>query len=127
MTELFNRRNQTSLRRILRNRSTQAENKLWYYLKGENLGIKFRRQVGIDHYIVDFYCPELRLVVEVDGDSHGTSEAERNDDVRQKYLEALGLEVRRFTNSDVSCNIQGVLESIQQTIDHRKPPLTPPS
>ncbi|HEU0050525.1 MAG TPA: endonuclease domain-containing protein [Patescibacteria group bacterium] len=126
MTEIFNRQSQRELRKILRNRPTRAENKLWYFLRNKNLGAKFRRQYGIDRYIADFYSPERQLVVEVDGDSHGTIKVKKNDDIRQKYFEALGLLVIRFTNSEVLGNMEGVLRVIQETIDQRRPPLAPP-
>ena len=127
MTEIFNKQPQRGLRKILRNRPTQAENKLWYFLKSKFLGVKFRRQYGIDGYIADFYSSEIKLVIEVDGDSHGTVEAVKNDKLRQGYFESLGLRVIRFTNSEVLGNMESVLDSIERTIDHRGPPLTPPS
>jgi very-short-patch-repair endonuclease len=67
---LFNDPDQKSFRKELRNEPTRAEYLLWQALKGSALGYKFRRQHGIGKYVVDFYCPSKRLVVEVDGDTH---------------------------------------------------------
>ena len=127
MTQIFNKELFLSLRKTLRNRPTQAENKLWYFLKKRFLAVKFRRQYGIGRYVVDFYSPSLHLVIEVDGDSHGSVEALENDRVRQKEIEALGLWFLRFTNENVLCNIEVVLDGIQKAIGQRRPPLTPPS
>lgn len=113
MSDIFNRSIQKGLRQILRNRQTVAEQILWRHIKMEQLeGFKFRRQYGIGPYIVDFYCVASRLVIEVDGDSHGTEEARRNDEVRQQEIEALGLRVLRFTDEDVKERIDAVLEKI---------------
>ncbi len=82
---------------------TQAEKALWYgYLKA----FKFRvlRQRPIDHLIVDFYCPQLQLVVEVDGDSHSIGDGRERDLERTKVLEGYGLKVLRFTNDEVLKN-----------------------
>lgn len=71
MIKLFNRKSQKLTRRNLRNRPTCSEKIIWHYLCGSNLGgYKFRRQQGIGPYVVDFYCPEAKLAVEIDGDSH---------------------------------------------------------
>jgi very-short-patch-repair endonuclease len=114
MTALFNRREYLHLRKKLRNQFSLAEILLWVELKGKQLkGYKFRRQHGIGPYIVDFYCPALRLVIEVDGDSHFESDqAISRDRVRQKYLESLGITVMRFQNYDVYTNLDGVVDHI---------------
>ena len=127
MTQIFNKEPFLKLRKKLRNRPTQAENKLWYFLKKNFLGVKFRRQYGIGRYVVDFYSPALHLVIEVDGDSHAPLEARENDLVRQREIESLGLWFVRFTNEDVLCNMEGVLDELRKAIGQRRPPLTPPS
>lgn len=101
----------------LRKNMTQAEQKLWYgYLKA----FKFRvlRQRPIDHFIVDFYCPQLKLVIEVDGDSHFTAAGQDRDNERTSVLEGYGLKVLRFTNNEVLNNFAGVC----QRIDPPNPP-----
>jgi very-short-patch-repair endonuclease len=114
VTELFNKKSQADLRRKLRNEITKAESALWFHLRKKNFGFRFHRQYGVGKFIVDFYCPKARLVIEVDGDSHYQSLAvDSKDFERQKFLEAKGLKVIRFTNLDVYKNIDGVLEMIR--------------
>ena len=104
-------------RRTLRSEMTRAENKLWLRLRGKQLdGIKFRRQHGIGAYIVDFYCPEKLIVVEVDGDVHGEATQGARDRMREKYLIGLGLRVIRYTNDDVLNNLEGVLEDLRASV-----------
>ena len=93
--------------RRLRREMTQAEKLLWSVLRNRGLGgLKFRRQYPIGSYVVDFYCHEIRLVVEVDGESHeGRQEADKQ---RQEFLEAFGYRVFRVTNDDVLKNLEGV-------------------
>jgi len=74
--------------------------------------LKFRRQYSIGKYVVDFYCPSVHLVVEVDGETHIGEVAEEYDRERNKVIEQLGLKVIRFWNTDVYRNIEGVLEHI---------------
>jgi very-short-patch-repair endonuclease len=112
---------QNQLRKELRNNQTQAEWKLWYYLARKQLGVKFRRQFGIGRYIVDFYCTELRMVIEVDGGIHLEPDVMKNDQIRQSELEANGLIVMRFTNREVLCNMEGVLEAIKVAIARVRP------
>ncbi len=99
----------------LRKNLTPAEKKLWYdYLR--NFKYRVLRQRPIDHFIVDFYCPSLKLVIEVDGDSHFTEEAEAADRERTHILESYGIKVIRFTNQEVLKDFEGVCKSIEQEI-----------
>ncbi|AFZ24926.1 hypothetical protein Cylst_2729 [Cylindrospermum stagnale PCC 7417] len=99
------------LARQMRRESTPAESLLWQKLKNKQiLGFKFRRQHVIDRFIVDFYCNEARLIIEVDGGIHDYTQAE--DGIRQEFLEGLGLRVVRFRNEDILEGIEGVLEVI---------------
>jgi very-short-patch-repair endonuclease len=117
--KIFNRPENTTRRQNLRNNATQPEQKLWAILRGKQLGVKFRRQHGIGLYIVDFYCPEAKLVIEVDGDSHYTETAQQQDVQRDAYLQSLDLRVLRFTNQDINQNMVGVYEMIKRVIDDR--------
>ena len=102
-------------RKILRNSSTPAEAVLWKCLQHRRLlGQKFRRQISIDKYIVDFYCPEKKLVIELDGDGHFTPNGFDYDDARTTFLEKQGLTVIRFENEEVKDNLDGVLETIER-------------
>ena len=97
----------------LRKNMTSAEKKLWYeYLR--TFPYRVHRQRPINHYIVDFYCPKLKLVIEVDGDSHFTSEAQEYDRKRTEILQGYGLKVVRFTNEQVKNNFEGVCQTIEK-------------
>ncbi|MDB9430567.1 endonuclease domain-containing protein [Microcystis aeruginosa CS-555/01A07] len=99
----------------LRKNMTLAEKKLWYsYLK--NFKFKVLRQRPIDHFIVDFYCPSLKLVIEIDGDTHFTDEGKAYDKERTARLKSYGLKVIRFTNSQVLRNFEAVCEQLNLSI-----------
>ncbi|MBU6955031.1 endonuclease domain-containing protein [Hahella sp. HN01] len=113
---LFNPRYLKQRRQDLRNNLTDPEKRLWQKLRGSQLGVKFRRQHGIGHYIADFYCASCSLVIEVDGDSHYTPDALEYDRERNNYMQSLGIDVIRFSNEEVMKNIDGVLQAIQKQI-----------
>jgi very-short-patch-repair endonuclease len=105
---------QKSIRRTLRSNLTPAEARLWKALQCSQLaGRKFRRQHGIGPYIVDFYCPAEKLVVELDGAAHFTASGEAQDMERDAYLVGIGLKVLRFENKLVLQNIDSVLAAIE--------------
>lgn len=96
----------------------KAEQVLWHFLKGRQLmGYKFRRQHGIEEYIVDFYCPELKLVIELDGDSHFDDDQIQKDAMRDKRLNHLGINVIRFLNTEVLGGMEIVLDQIKEQIE----------
>ncbi len=100
-------------RRALRGRQTDAERLLWRLLRTRQfLGLKFRRQHPVGPYIVDFYCAERRLAVELDGGQHFTVEGLAYDRRRTEYLASRGVRVVRFTNGDLFENTDGVLEML---------------
>jgi very-short-patch-repair endonuclease len=122
MTDVFNKKEYVKKRRYLRRNMTKAEVFLWTKLKGKQLnGLKFRRQYGINNFVVDFYCPELKLAIEIDGDVHYYDSRAVFDEKRQKDIEALGIKVLRYTNNDVIKNIEGVLNDINATTPHSPP------
>ena len=109
----YNNSDRKDLRKKLRNDIPKAERILWSQLQRRQLqDLKFRRQYGIGPYVVDFYCPKLRLAIEVDGDSHFQEGAEKYDKRRQKYIEKRDISFLRFTNNDVYDNLSGVMEEI---------------
>ncbi|GHA25809.1 endonuclease domain-containing protein [Oceanisphaera arctica] len=113
MGRIFNRSGQKAFRRRLRHELTAPEQRLWRRLRAGQLGIKFRRQHGIGPFIADFYCARLKLVIEIDGDSHFVDgEALRHDKQRDDYFYSLNIRVLRFTNREVMANIDGVLAVI---------------
>jgi len=105
---------QTQRSRELRRALTLAESLLWQELRYNKIGgLKFRRQQSIDHFIVDFYCSEKRLLIEVDGEIHNLPENQAYDRERQIFLEALGLTIVRFTNHDIQNHMVDVINKIQ--------------
>lgn len=112
MTIFFNKNGNVQKRKFLRNNSPFCERLLWHYLKNKQLGYRFRRQFGIDRYVVDFYCPELRLAIEIDGPTHELDK----DKYRQENIESLGIKVIRFTNGQVASNICLVIEEISKEL-----------
>jgi len=95
---------------------TLSEILLWQQIKGKQfLGFDFHRQKPILDYVVDFYCPKLKLVIEIDGDTHIGKEQE--DKVRQERIEALGLHVLRYSDLEVKTNMDGILMHIKEWIE----------
>ena len=117
---IFNRRSKKDTRRKLRKSGTAPEAVLWTHLQRKQiLGKLFRRQVGIGRYIVDFYCPENRLVVELDGDAHFSTTIEGYESERTQFFNGLGLTIVRFENRDLLENLDGVLEAIKNACDRQ--------
>ena len=118
----FNR-NLKSFARELRKNMTDAERFLWSKLRRKQLnGLIFYRQKNIGNYIVDFYCPAAKLIVELDGGQHYSVEGRAKDVTRDQYLVNLGLNVLRFSDLDVLKNMDGVLSLLYE---HTKIPPAP--
>jgi len=100
----------------LRYNSTLAETILWGYVKGKQLGVKFRRQHPLGIYIADFYCHQHKLIIELDGSIHQVAEIAANDIERQKNLEADGFKFLRFTNQEIFNHLEKVLDNIKQAL-----------
>lgn len=120
LTLHFNKPTERAKRQALRNNATPAERRLWQHLKGAQRGTKFRRQYSIDAYVLDFYAPQLKLAIEIDGDSHFSAQAIEYDQQRTVYLESFGIEVLRFTNLEVFENLAGVLARIEEVVRARR-------
>jgi len=114
--------------RELRNNMTDDERRLWMRLRmGQLKGCYFYRQKPIGEYIVDFFCPRSKLIIEVDGGQHFSDETSEYDKIRDEYMQGAGLKVLRFSNSDVMKNIDGVVESILDNMEiSNEIPLSPP-
>ena len=109
------------LARTLRNNSTLSEVLLWNHLKGKQMrGYDFHRQKPIDNYIVDFFCPRLSLIIEIDGQSHAFKG--KKDEQRKNRLELLGFYILSFDDLDVKKNMEGVLASIEKWIEEYEQP-----
>ena len=116
------KRKLTKLARQNRKDPSPAEKRIWYEVlcRKQFEGYKFTRQKPLGGYIVDFYCSKLRLVIEIDGDSH--AENREYDNARTEVLSQYGLRVLRYTNRDVLNNIEGVYRDLMEII---KPPICP--
>jgi len=105
-----------TLAKELRKNMTYAEIALWSAIRNKTLkGYKFRRQVPISNYIVDFYCPELMLVIEIDGRSHDLKQDK--DVLRQQELEKFGLKIIRFSEAEVIQNLNGVSKALFKWVE----------
>ncbi len=109
--------------RQLRGSMTDSERRLWTKIRMKQLkGYQFYRQKPIGDYIVDFFCPKAKLLIEVDGSHHLVGETIEYDRIRDDYLNSFGLRVLRFTNNDVLTNITGVVKNIEEAIPGGNPP-----
>jgi len=106
--------------RMLRKSMTDVERKLWSKLRSNQLGVKFRRQVPFGNYIADFISLEAKLVIELDGYQHYQENALQQDKLRDRYFAKEGFTVLRFNNSEVTENMDGVLEMIWQKLPKGK-------
>ena len=107
--------------KTMRQNMTEAELALWRRLRKPGIaGMRFRRQAPIGPYIVDFFCPQRRLIIEVDGGHHGSSED--TDRERDTWLTERGYRVVRFWNNDVLTNLRGVIETIASSLNAGIPP-----
>ncbi len=113
MQRINNLKIHESKRKQLRNNLTEAERVLWKYIRKEKLyGRKFRRQFSVLHYILDFYCFEEKLAIELDGQQHYTTEGLLKDKERDLFLNAQGIRVLRFPNERVFKELPDVLKEI---------------
>jgi very-short-patch-repair endonuclease len=99
MSSIHNKKSLKPFREYLRNHSTAAEATLWKILKKRNVGgLKFRRQHSVFNFILDFYCPEIKLAIELDGEFHANSAVVTNDIEREKILKEFDIRVLRYEN-----------------------------
>ena len=124
--KVFNQKIQKNTRQNLRNSVSVIERLLWSKIRNQQLGVKFRRQHGIGKYIVDFYCPDFQLVIELDGDSHYQIGVQEYDRIRDEFMKGIGLRVLRFTNIEIMNNLDGVLLVICDDIKSLTPSQPPP-
>lgn len=106
--------------KALRKKQTEAEKVLWNFLSNHQLKVKFRRQHPVSQFIVDFYCHEIKLVIEADGKIHLGKEKKEYDEMRNEHLEGFGLHIIRFSNNEILENIAEVIQQIQVKINSLK-------
>jgi BirA family biotin operon repressor/biotin-[acetyl-CoA-carboxylase] ligase len=107
------RKRLTRIAQKLRREPTDAEKRMWWHLRGRQLGVQFTRQFQIGNAVVDFACRSLRLAIELDGGQHADNPT---DEARTRMIEAYGYRVVRFWNTDVLQNTDGVLQMIAAEI-----------
>ncbi|HMN47871.1 MAG TPA: endonuclease domain-containing protein [Ignavibacteriaceae bacterium] len=118
MTQHFNKTSEKEKRRKLRKDQTFCEKIMWTYLRDrKTLGYKFRRQYSVDHYVIDFYCPELKLAIELDGSIHDEPDQIEHDKHRQDYLEKFGITFLRITNDELMSNSNIAFKKIEKEIN----------
>ena len=120
--ERTHNKNHVSLAKTLRKNMTKEEKHLWYdYLKPyrQTYGVAFTRQKIIDNYIVDFYCPKAKLVIELDGSQHYEEDAADYDIARTRFLNKLGIKVIRYTNRDINTRFSDVCGDIHTNVTTR--------
>jgi very-short-patch-repair endonuclease len=121
MTEHFNRSSEKNKRRQLRNSMPDAEVILWSRLKGRQLlGCKFRRQYSVGSFVIDLYSAEIKLGIELDGDSHFQVGAREYDQKRSYLIESFGIRIVRILNTEVHEDLDGVLEMIGREVIERR-------
>ncbi|MEH1941903.1 MAG: endonuclease domain-containing protein [Nostoc sp.] len=126
MTKLYNQTSERQKRQTLRNNMPPSEKIVWAKLRNQQIeSCKFRRQYSIDRFVVDFYSSELRLAIEIDGDSHYQDGVPEYDRDRQAFLESKGTSFLRFTNQEVCQDIDGVVDKIREVICRLRE-VTPP-
>lgn len=121
MTKHFNKSTEKTKRRILRQNLTEAEKLIWRFIRNRQiLGFKFKRQYSIDHFVIDFYCPELKLAVEADGGTHIESGRKDYDLRREKYLKKFGVNFVRIKDEELFGNPNKAFAKIEDAIKQLK-------
>lgn len=105
-------------KKYLRRNQTEPEKQFWNLVRNKQVrGLKFRRQHQVGKYIVDFYCPSVRLIVEIDGETHASEAGKLNDNIRTRFLQSHGYKVVRYTNREVIGNLDGVYQDLLKQLN----------
>lgn len=117
---MLNPKKTKNQRRYLRKNMTKWEVRLWSDLKGKKMfGFKVRRQFGIGNFIIDFYCPELKLAIEIDGEVHHFTDKIKADEAKNEYVNELGIKMIRIQNSDFDEDYETVLRHLEDLLIER--------
>jgi len=120
MTQHFNKKEMQPRRRELRKEVTFCEKIMWLHLRKKQLKVRFLRQYSVDSYVIDFYSPEIRLAIELDGNVHDSPEQKKYDKTRQSYLEEFGISFIRITNDELMGNPNKAFDRIVEKIRELK-------
>lgn len=117
MTRIYNKKEKKEQRKELRSYGTKYEATMWLLLKNRQIeGMKFRRQFSVGEYILDFYCPELKLAIELDGQDHYSIDGSYKDRVRDEWLSTQGITILRIENCAIFENQHAVIELLKETV-----------
>lgn len=116
MTKHYNKTSEKQKRRLLRKGMTFCEKILWIHLRRKQLGVRFLRQYSIDQFVIDFYSPEIKFAIELDGDVHNNPDQKEYDVKRQEYLETFGITFLRITNDELLSNANLAFAKIEDAI-----------
>ncbi len=117
MTKHYNKKSEIEKRRFLRKEQTFTEKIVWTYLRRKQmLNYKFRRQYSVDYYVIDFYCPRLKLAVEIDGDVHNQLDQKEYDVKREDHLRKFNITFIRLTNEELLGNPNKAFKRIEEAI-----------
>jgi very-short-patch-repair endonuclease len=125
MTKHYNKKSEIEKRRVLRKEMTFCEKIMWIHLRRKQLGVRFLRQYSVDQFVIDFYSPEIKLAIELDGSVHDDPNQKAYDEERQKYLEKFYITFLRITNDDLMGNANMAFNKIEDMIRELKQQ-TPP-
>lgn len=125
MEHVSNLRKLKRNRSELRNAATVQEVLLWSRIRSKQLGVKFRRQHSFNGYIVDFYCSEKKLAIEIDGWKHNEVDVLEYDKIRSQFLHKLSIKVLRFWNNEINNNLEGVILKIEESLWETSPQSPP--
>lgn len=120
MTKHFNKQAMKERRRQLRSNMTYCEKLVWMYLRKRQMKERFLRQYSVDNYVIDFYCPKLKLALEIDGDVHDDEIQKEYDKNRQEYLERFGITFVRIRNEELIGNPNLAFERIEKVVKELK-------
>jgi very-short-patch-repair endonuclease len=120
MTKHYNKKSEKEKRRTLRKEMTYCEKIMWIHLRRKQLGVRFLRQYSVDQYVIDFFCPEIKLAIELDGSIHDNPDQKEYDAYRQEYLERFGITFCRITNDELMSNANMANARIEKVIHKLK-------
>lgn len=127
--KLFNQKDTKHKRRQLRKRMTKAEKIVWNMVRKKQLGYLFRRQYAIGRFIVDFYCPELKIIVEIDGGIHGEGDTPKHDANRERFFKQFNLDfyIKRYQNEQVTNYTESVYNDLKSYCSYVASPKPSPN
>ena len=112
----YNHHSLKNRRQQLRNRATESEQIIWQKLKSNKLGYKFIRQYSITGYVLDFFCPQLRIGIEIDGSIHDNLDQIQYDEFRNKYLKAFDIKIIHIKNSEIFQDLDEAIKKIRAAL-----------